>query len=84
MNGNLEYFREANCPNSIKNYQNIVELTELRDYNMYQLGVLRFAYKMLQDEKYNEAGRVFLDLLSDKKNCVVAAAERGKACYYVS
>ncbi|XP_065364699.1 uncharacterized protein LOC135957823 [Calliphora vicina] len=83
VNGNLEHLRDANGPASIKHYQNIIEIKELDNFNPYQLGLFRYAYKMMEEEMYEEASQIFLYFCDDNNNCIVASVGRGKACYYL-
>ncbi|KAM7350289.1 uncharacterized protein ACRADG_008901 [Cochliomyia hominivorax] len=81
VNGNLEHFRLAKCPASIKNYQDIMELEDIKDFQLYQLGVFRFAYYMMDEKEYEKARQAFLYCFDDTVNSFVAGFEGGKACY---
>lgn len=80
----MEHLRDANGPDSIKHYQNIIEIKDLDNFNSYQLGLFRYAYKMMEEAMYEEASQIFLYFCDENVNCIVAAIGRGKACYYVS
>lgn len=77
----MEYIR--NNLDFIKHYEGIVKLEELKDYKPYQLALYRYAYKMMEENIYEIASQVFLYCCDEKIQCMVAAYERGKACYYV-
>lgn len=84
MNGNLEYQRNPLSPTSLIHYKAILDIKDLDFYHYYQLGILRYAYQMMDEKNYEEAGKAFLYCCDEKANCIAAVIGRGKSCYYVS
>ncbi|XP_037824055.1 uncharacterized protein LOC119612332 isoform X2 [Lucilia sericata] len=83
VNGNLEYLKEANSPAAINQYQKLTELEDLKDLKLYQLGLWRYAYTMMEEQRYEEARQIFRTFCKENVNCMVAAIENGKASYYL-
>ncbi|KNC30036.1 hypothetical protein FF38_03061, partial [Lucilia cuprina] len=83
VNGNLEYLRETNSPAAINQYHKLTEFEDMHDFKLCQLGLWRYAYSMMKEQKYEEAKNIFRNFCKENVNCLVAAIEYGKACYYL-
>uniref|UniRef100_A0A1I8PHY7 Tetratricopeptide repeat protein 18 n=1 Tax=Stomoxys calcitrans TaxID=35570 RepID=A0A1I8PHY7_STOCA len=82
VNGNLEYARNALSESAMKYYSQICEIESLETYELYNLGILRYAYHLMAAKEYAKAKDVFsLCCYSTKGIGIVAAIGKGKACY---
>lgn len=68
----------------MKYYNAIIDIKELDMHHYYQLGILRFAYRMMKEKQYEKAGKAFLYCCDEQINCIASAIGRAEACYYVS
>lgn len=83
-NGNIEYVRNPYDSSWIQYYASILSIEGIEDTFHFQLGILRYASKMLAEKEFEMAIRA-LDYASDSHgHGLVKSVIRAKTLYYVS
>uniref|UniRef100_A0A1A9WW83 Uncharacterized protein n=1 Tax=Glossina brevipalpis TaxID=37001 RepID=A0A1A9WW83_9MUSC len=81
VNGNIEYFRNPNGLSWVDNYASILSVRGLENISPLHLGVLRYAYFLLRQKKFEAAIYAF-DFADDIPD-VIRSVGKAKAFYYL-
>uniref|UniRef100_A0A1A9ZEV3 Uncharacterized protein n=1 Tax=Glossina pallidipes TaxID=7398 RepID=A0A1A9ZEV3_GLOPL len=84
VNGNIEYYRQPNGSAAMGHYGAILDIKNTSSDSKFQLGVLRYAYRMLEDEEFEEALDAFQFASKSEDDQLIANVGKAKALYFLN
>uniref|UniRef100_A0A1A9UW01 Uncharacterized protein n=1 Tax=Glossina austeni TaxID=7395 RepID=A0A1A9UW01_GLOAU len=82
VNGNIEYFRDPDDLNAMKHYASLLDIKGVRKDSRFELGILRYANRMLEEKQFEEALRAFHYAKSGDRR-IIGYVGKAKALYFL-
>ncbi|KAI9585895.1 hypothetical protein GQX74_001742 [Glossina fuscipes] len=84
VNGNIEYYRQPNGSAAMSHYGAILDIKNARRDSRFQLGILRYAYRMLEEKEFDEALEAFQFASTSDADELIANIGKAKALYFLN
>uniref|UniRef100_A0A1A9W422 Tetratricopeptide repeat protein n=1 Tax=Glossina brevipalpis TaxID=37001 RepID=A0A1A9W422_9MUSC len=81
VNGNIEYYRDPY--KAMGHYGFILDISNASKDSRFQLGVLRYAYRMLKEKELEEALEAFEFAGRSENDLIIANVGKAKALYFL-
>uniref|UniRef100_A0A1B0FP34 Tetratricopeptide repeat protein n=1 Tax=Glossina morsitans morsitans TaxID=37546 RepID=A0A1B0FP34_GLOMM len=82
VNGNIEYYRDPDDLNAMKHYGSLLHIKGVGKDPRFELGILRYAYRMLEEKQLEEALKAFQFARSGDHR-VIGYVGKAKALYFL-